>query len=338
MEVKERHSLAEHNTFGIKAVCTRFIEYTSVDEAVETAAILRNDKEPFIVIGAGSNLLLTGDYNGTVVHSGVKGKSITEGTDGNAILRCGSGETWDDIVQWTVSLGYPSLVNLSLIPGDAGAAAVQNIGAYGAEICQFLHSIQAVETETGRRVTIMNEECEYAYRDSRFKREWKGRYLITHVALNICRTAPLHLDYGNIRAEIERRGIEKPSPSQLRQAIIDIRRSKLPEPSELGNAGSFFMNPIVDMEVYEALAARYPDMPHYHADDSHEKIPAGWLIEKCGWKGKSVGRAGVYEKQALVLVNRGGASGQEIVDLCRLIQDDVYKTFNISIKPEVNIV
>lgn len=331
------YSLLEHNTFGIDARCRRFVEYVSVEEAVATARLLR-DGEPWMAVGAGSNLLLTRDYDGTVVHSAIMGKSIVETYDGTATLRCGSGETWDDVVAWTVELGFADLADLSLIPGEVGASAVQNIGAYGAEAGAFIKEVQAVEVATGQHVVFDAADCGYGYRYSRFKDEWKDRYLITHVSYQLYRYGKPALDYGNIRAELARRGIADPTPRQLRQVVIDIRQAKLPDPKVLGNAGSFFMNPVVGRSKFEELAETYPDMPHYHIDDEHEKIPAAWLIDRSGWRGRSLGRAGVHEAQALVLVNRGGADGSEVVELCRAIQTDVQHNFGISLKPEVNII
>ena len=326
------------NTFGIEAQCRRYLEYATTEEAISVAEELRRESGPYMIIGAGSNLLLTADYEGTVVHSAIRGISLTELPDGSALLRCGSGETWDDVVAWTVERGFADLANLSLIPGEVGASAVQNIGAYGAEACQFIHDIRAVDITTGQPVIIPKEDCRYGYRDSLFKHEWKNRFLITHVSYRLNRHSCLNLEYGNLRAELERQGIDSPTPQQLRQVIIDIRRSKLPDPAEQGNAGSFFMNPVVSREKYEELVAAYPQMPHYYIDEDNEKIPAGWLIDQCGWKGRSLGRAGVHPKQALVLVNLGGATGQDIVALCQAIQADVKQKFGISLKPEVNIV
>ena len=251
---------------------------------------------------------------------------------------CGSGEVWDDIVALSIKAGYYGLENLSLIPGDVGASAVQNIGAYGVEAKDFICQVHAVEIATGRRCVFSNEDCRYGYRDSRFKHEWKNRYLITSVEYALQQQFAPRLHYGNISSELERRGIGNPTAQQVRDVIIDIRNAKLPDPKVMGNAGSFFMNPIVSREKYESLAAQYEQMPHYEIDASHVKIPAGWMIEQCGWKGQSLGRAGVYEKQALVLVNRGGATGDEIVTLCRQIQHDVQAKFGIDIHPEVNII
>lgn len=338
MRDERNHSLLAHNTFGINVRCNRFLEYDTVREAQEVASLLREAQEAFMTIGSGSNLLLTQDFQGTVVHANVKGITLTE-HHGEAIVRCGSGERWDDVVRWTVEQGFTSLACLSIIPGETGAAAVQNIGAYGSEAAQFIDHLLAVEIATGRQVRISAAECRYGYRDSRFKHEWKNRYLITHVALRLQRSAMPSLDYGNIRQELERRALPHPTAQELRQTIIDIRRSKLPDPEEdVGNAGSFFMNPVVDKALYTSLLQRHPQMPHYPIDEQHEKIPAAWLIDQCGWKGRSLGPAGVWAKQALVLVNLGGATGPDIVALCQAIQKDVKDRFGIELEPEVNIV
>ena len=329
---KHNYSLLPHNTFGIEAKCCRFMEYSSVEEAQQIA---RQLEEPYLLIGAGSNLLLTRDFDGTVVHSVVKGIE----NQSNGRVRCGSGETWDEVVAWCVGHGLYGAENLSLIPGEVGASAVQNIGAYGAEVKDLIETVEAVEIGTGRLCTFSREECQYGYRDSRFKHEWKNKYLITHVVYRLSDDGNhLSTEYGNIRSELDRRGILSPTAAQLRQVVIDIRKAKLPDPKVTGNAGSFFMNPIVERQKFEQLLAEYPNMPHYYIDADHEKIPAGWMIDQCGWKGRSLGRAGVHDLQALVLVNRGGATGQDIVDLCETIRRDVRERFGIDIHPEVNIV
>ena len=341
MREEHHYSLKRHNTFGIDVSCRRFLEYATTSEARQVASLLDADAPEgrVLTIGAGSNLLLTGDYGGTVVHSAIRGKTLAMTPHSNAAtLCCGSGETWDDVVAWTVDMGFADLVNLSLIPGEVGAAAVQNIGAYGDEAAQHIKEIRTIEMATGQTVTIDARECHYGYRDSRFKHEWKDRYLITHVVLSLDRDYTPKLEYGNIRQALQQQGITDATARQLRDIIIDIRRSKLPEPSETGNAGSFFMNPVVGRRQYEALQAQYPDMPHYDVDRDSVKIPAGWLIDRCGWKGRSMGRAGVYSKQALVLVNLGGATGSDIVELCHAVQHDVEQRFGIMLKPEVNIV
>ncbi len=329
----ENYSLLWLNTFRINAKCRRFLDFDDVHEARQVAEILRESALPYIIIGEGSNLLLTRDYEGIVVRSNIKGTRIV-----GSQMCCGSGEVWDDIVAFAIQNQLYGAENLSLIPGDVGASAVQNIGAYGVEVKDLIVEIEAVEIATGNICAIPREACQYAYRQSRFKKEWKNRYLITNVTYQFQEDFQPHLDYGNIRAELERQGLAEPSAQQLRQVIIDIRNAKLPDPNKLGNAGSFFMNPIVSREKYEQLALQYEKMPHYTIDADHEKIPAGWMIDQCGWKGKRLGRAGVYNKQALVLVNWGGATGQEIVDLCQAIQKDVKEKFGIDIYPEVNII
>lgn len=332
MKDLSNYSLLAHNTFGIEARCSRFLEYSTVEEAQEIALLL---KSPYLLIGAGSNLLLTGDFDGMVVHSALRGIEKIDATH----VRCGSGEVWDDVVAWCVAHTLYGAENLSLIPGEVGASAVQNIGAYGAEVKDFISSIEAVEIGTGKQCSFSREECQYGYRDSRFKHEWKNRYLITHVTYQLSNDSSLQrLDYGNIRSELEHRGINQPTPLELRQVVIDIRNSKLPDPKVMGNAGSFFMNPVVERSKYEELLRMYPQMPHYYIDENHEKIPAGWMIDQCGWKGRSLGPAGVHDRQALVLVNRGGATGADIVALCQRIQHDVHEKFGIEIHPEVNIV
>ena len=329
----KNYNLKTHNTFGIDAKCSRFLEYESVAEAQEVAKILRESSIPYIIIGGGSNLLLTKDYEGIVVHSACKGVERR----GNSLI-CGSGEVWDDIVAKSIAMQLYGAENLSLIPGDVGASAVQNIGAYGSEVKDLIRKITAVEISTGAVREFNHTECEYGYRQSRFKHEWKNRFLIISVEYELSESFQPRLDYGNIRAELERRNITEPTAQQLRDTIIDIRNAKLPDPKVMGNAGSFFMNPIVSREKYEQLAEQYVGMPHYEIDADNVKIPAGWMIDQCGWKGKSLGRAGVHDKQALVLVTRGGATGAEIVALCEAIQKDVKAKFDIDIHPEVNII
>ncbi len=331
------YSLAEHNTFGISAKCSRFIEFANAHEAKEAVKTLGDADMPLLLIGGGSNLLLTRDFNGTVLHSAIKGISATF-IEGGVLVRCGSGEIWDDVVAHCVEHGWYGMENLSLIPGEVGASAVQNIGAYGAEVKDILYKVEAIEIATGKSCFFTKDECEYAYRDSRFKREWKDKYVITHVTYMLSTVFNPHVDYGNIRAELDRQGIEHPTAKQLRQAIISIRNAKLPDPKVEGNAGSFFKNPVVDTEKFNELLAEYPDMPYYAVDNGHEKIPAGWMIEQCGWKGKTLGNAGVHSKQALVLVNKGGATGMDIVNLCNRIHNDVAGKFGIEIHPEVNII
>ena len=329
--------LSEHNTFGIHASCKRFVEIDTAEEAAAFFPSLHDADMPLLIIGGGSNLLLTADFNGTVVRSAIKGISAEE-RDGEVWLRCGSGETWDDVVALCVQRGWYGAENLSLIPGDVGASAVQNIGAYGTEVKDIVERIEAVDVGTGQMVEIAASECQYGYRDSRFKHEWHQRFFITAVTYRLSLSFEPRLDYGNIREMLAQRGITQPTAAQLRQVIIDIRNAKLPDTKVEGNAGSFFVNPVVSREKYEQLAAEYPGMPHYTTDDGREKIPAGWLIEQCGWKGRTLERAGVHHRQALVLVNKGGATGEEVLRLCETVKADVRSKFGIEIHSEVNII
>jgi UDP-N-acetylmuramate dehydrogenase len=358
MREQSDYSLLQHNTFGIDARCRRFVEYATVKEAREVALSLH---DPFLIIGGGSNLLLTGNYEGTVVHSAIRGIEPTVQADGTVLLRVGSGEVWDEVVALCVERGWHGAENLSLIPGEVGATAVQNIGAYGAEASHIIYKVEAVGINDGQTVTIDAADCHYGYRQSRFKGEWRNRYLITYVTYRLTTTFTPLLDYGNIRNVLSQRMVNgqssmvngqssmvngqwsmvndrQPTAKDLRQAIIDIRREKLPDPAVEGNAGSFFMNPVVERPVFERLLQQYPQMPHYAVDETHVKIPAGWLIEQCGWKGRSLGHAGVHNRQALVLVNRGGATGADIVALSNAIRTSVHEKFGITIVPEVNIV
>ena len=340
------------NTFGIDARCTRLLEFSSVDELrnhwQEIAEARRQGK--LLIIGRGSNLLPTGDYDGLVVRSRIMGRTLIAPDK----IEVGSGETVDEIIAWSIAQGLYGMENLSLIPGEVGASAVQNIGAYGVEAKDFITSLHALDIETGEIVEITNAECEYGYRQSRFKKDWKNRFVITDVTYQLSSTFTPHLDYGNIRKMLEEKGIScnvedgQISAQLLRDTIIDIRNAKLPDYEVEGNAGSFFMNPIVSKEKFEELIAKYPNMPYYpittpasslgRAGEGAVKLPAGWLIDQCGWKGKTLGRVGVHDKQALVLVNKGGATGEEVVALCRQVQKDVLERFGVEIHPEVNIV
>lgn len=332
-------SLLNHNTFGIDCSCKAIYEPSSVEEVKSSLAELKD--APLLIIGGGSNLLLTKDFDGNVIHSAIKGIQVTD-TEGSPYIyiRCGSGEVWDDVVAYAVEHGMYGMENLSVIPGEVGASAVQNIGAYGAEVKDIIYKVEAVEIATGKNVTITPADCQYAYRYSRFKGEWKNKYFITYVTYRLNRRFTPHLDYGNLRNAPSLAGRQEAdvTAQMVRDAVIASRNAKLPDPKVEGNAGSFFINPVVAREKFEALLKEYPAMPYYEVDAAHVKIPAGWMIEQCGWKGKTVGRAGVHKNQALVLVNRGGATGQEIVDLCNAIRIDVFNRFGIMINPEVNIV
>ncbi len=329
-------SLLNHNTFGIDCCCRKIYEPQTAEELVALLPELR--QAPLLVIGGGSNLLFTQDFDGNVLHPQIRGIEVRREDNGSVLLRCGAGEVWDDVVAYAVEHGYYGMENLSLIPGEVGASAVQNIGAYGAEAKDVIYAIEAIDIATGEGRIFFNDDCAYGYRESKFKSEWKGKYVITYVTYRLSKTFTPHLDYGNLRTVLVEKGITIPTAAEVRQAVIEIRESKLPDVKMEGNAGSFFKNPVVSREKFEALLADYPNMPHYNVDAEHEKIPAGWMIDQCGWKGKTLGRAGVHSKQALVLVNKGGATGSEIVALCEAVRKDVYDKFGVHISPEVNII
>ena len=353
------------NTFGIDAKCTTLLEFSTVEELKEHYCEIAEARKQgkLLIIGRGSNLLPTGDYDGLVVRSRIMGRTLCRigslptgegGGRGRSCVCVGSGETVDDIIAWSIAQGLYGMENLSLIPGEVGASAVQNIGAYGVEAKDFITSLHALDIETGEIVEITNAECEYGYRQSRFKKDWKNRFIITDVTYQLSTTFTPHLDYGNIRKVLEEKGIScdikdgRLTAQLLRDTIIDIRNAKLPDYEVEGNAGSFFMNPIVSKEKFDELIAKYPNMPYYPittpafslgmVGEGAVKLPAGWLIDQCGWKGKTLGRAGVHDKQALVLVNKGGATGEEVVALCRQVQKDVLDRFGVEIHPEVNII
>lgn len=331
------YNLLNNNTFQIEETCRRFVEFDTEDQLQDVLRNLTEEDYPLLLLGGGSNLLLTKRFEGTVLHSAIKGVE-TEETEENIYVRCGSGEVFDDVVDQCVRSGWYGAENLSIIPGEVGASAVQNIGAYGREAKDIIYKIEAIEISTCKKVEFENEECKYGYRQSKFKNEWKDKYVITYVTYKLEKQFTPYIEYGNIKSELDKRGIETPTAQDVRNVIIDIRNAKLPDPKVEGNAGSFFMNPIVSKETFEQLLNEYPQMPHYHVDDENEKIPAGWLIDQCGWKGKTLGKAGVHDKQALVLVNKGGATGNDIVALCNAVREDVKSKFGVDIHPEVNFV
>ena len=342
MKIIENCSLKEHNTFGIAASARQLVEYDSVDELQMLVGrrAATEDTTPLLHIGGGSNLLFLGDFDGTILRSAIRDITVTADEGDNVYVRVGAGLSWDEWVQYAVDSSWYGLENLSLIPGEVGASAVQNIGAYGAEAKDFILFVDTVDLLTGAIRHFTAEECRYGYRDSIFKHELRGRYAVTHVHFRLSHSFRPHLDYGGLRQALQQRDIDEVNltAAQLRQTIIEIRRSKLPEPAVLGNAGSFFMNPVVPRATFERIAAAYPDAPHYDVGADRVKIPAGWMIEACGWKGKALGRAGVYEKQALVLVNRGGATGAEIKQLCEQVQADIEAHFGVWVTPEVNFI
>lgn len=337
MKIFKNCPLLPYNTFGMDVKASLFIEYDSVEELEEVLCRYPLTGTAWFHIGGGSNLLFTKDFQGLVLHSGIKGYEVVDEDAREVIVRVGAGERWDDFVAYTVERGWYGAENLSLIPGEVGASAVQNIGAYGVEAKDLIVCVEAIEVATRKPRIFKNEECGYAYRKSVFKSSLKHQYILTKVSYRLKKIPVFHLDYGNVRMEMEKQGREV-SLVNVRKAIIDIRQAKLPDPKVQGNAGSFFMNPVIHREQFKVLLEAYPQMPHYEVDEEHVKIPAAWMIDQCGWKGKSWGRAGVHDKQALVLVNRGGATGEEVIALSEAIRKSVFDKFGVNIFPEVNFI
>lgn len=331
---KEDYSLLSHNTFGIDVKAACFLEYRSVEELHELIA-RELITMPYLHIGGGSNLLFTKDYPGTVLHSLIAGIEVLSENDEEVLLRVGAGVQWDDFVSYCVEHDWYGVENLSLIPGEVGASAVQNIGAYGVEVKDLITSVETVNIRGEERVYSV-DECGYAYRKSIFKQPEMKEVFVTYVCFRLSKKESYTLDYGSIRQELE--NYPAVTLPVMRRVIIGIRESKLPDPKVTGNAGSFFMNPIVPRVQFEALQQEYPRIPFYELADGTVKIPAGWMIDQCGWKGKALGPAAVHDKQALVLVNRGGAKGSDVIALSDAVRASVRDKFGIDIHPEVNIV
>lgn len=329
-------SLQPYNTFGIEAFAEMFAEVDRVEQLQE---ILSSHKDVFILSG-GSNILLTKNIDKPVVRIALKGRQIIGNTEeGRTLVKVQAGENWHDLVMWCISQDLGGLENLSLIPGQVGTSPMQNIGAYGVEIRDVFHELEAVEIGSGTRVKFSAEECQFGYRESVFKNELKGKFVIINVTFSL--TSKDHrivTGYGAIRSELAKRGIEKPRIKDISDVVIAIRQSKLPDPKELGNSGSFFKNPVIGRAQFEMLREKHPEMPHYDVDPENVKVPAGWLVEQSGFKGRRFGDAGVHAKQALVLVNYGSATGQEILDLAKRIQKEVLTLFDIPLEMEVNII
>lgn len=328
-------SLRPYNTFGVEVSAAAFTEVASVDEL---RAALRQTTRPLLVLGGGSNILFTQDWPGTVVRNRIRGIEVVRRFPHRLWVRVGGGEVWHDLVLWAVRQGLGGIENLSLIPGSVGAAPVQNIGAYGVELKDVFVSLEAVELATGRLRRFTRSECRFGYRDSIFKQHEKGRWCITAVTLSLTTDRHrLNTSYGDVARTLASMGVAHPTPADISEAVVRIRQAKLPDPAIIGNCGSFFKNPEVGPEVWENIRQQYPNAPHYPLPNGHIKVPAGWLIEQCGWKGRRVGNVGCYEKQALVLVNHGGASGQEAYALAQAIAASVAERFGIALEPEVNV-
>lgn len=329
-------SLRPYNTFGIDVEAAAFAAFSSVTELVEL--LRQNDgKLPLLILGGGSNILFTRPVDAFVLRNDIKGYEVVSEDDETILIKVGAGEVWHTFVRYCVENGWAGLENLSLIPGSVGASPMQNIGAYGVEIKDRFVSLEALHIASGEIHTFTADECRFGYRESVFKRELKDQYIICSVTYRLSLKPSFNTSYGAISSELEQMGTKELTIDAVSQAVINIRRSKLPDPATLGNAGSFFKNPVIDAGLYASLKDAYPEMPHYPQSDGTVKLAAGWLIEQAGWKGKRVGNCGVHEKQALVLVNYGGATGNEIFALSQAVLDDVKHRFGVTLEREVNI-
>jgi UDP-N-acetylmuramate dehydrogenase len=335
LNIKENISLKKYNTFGISVNAKRFL---AVDSVYQLQQLLKVEKNLFLISG-GSNMLLTKDIEELVVHLDIKGISIDR-EDSNAVhITVNAGEDWHEFVLWCVSNNYGGIENLSLIPGNVGTCPIQNIGAYGVEVKDTITKVEALEIETGKLIQFSNEACNFGYRNSIFKNKEKGKYIITSVSFQLTkRNHNLNSSYGAIEAELKSKDITKPTLKNISDAVIAIRKSKLPDPKEIGNSGSFFKNPVISKIQFLELQKEYLKIPSYRISNKEVKVPAGWLIEQAGFKGKRFGDYGVHEKQALVLVNYGNASGKEIHELAQKIQETILTKFGISLEIEVNII
>ena len=336
MEIHQNYSLLALNTFGLEAKAEHFATVHSVD-ALQAA--IQSPIRPILVLGGGSNLLFTQDVSGLVLKNAIQGIKTIQTVDNTTWVEVGGGVVWHDFVLWAIEQGLGGVENLSLIPGTVGAAPIQNIGAYGVELKDVFAHLNAVDLESGELRSFNNADCQFGYRDSIFKHEAKGKYCISSVLFSLTnKNHQLNISYGDIRQTLDANGVQDPGIADISRAVVQIRSSKLPDPAKIGNCGSFFKNPETERAVLERLLPQYPQVPHYDLPDGRVKIPAGWLIEQCGWKGKRVGNTGSYEKQALVLVNYGGATGAEVKKLAYDIIDSVEQRFGIRLEPEVNMV
>ncbi len=335
MEIQHNISLLPYNTFRIDVSALFFVEVNSKEDLLELiqTEVFKTNKR--FVLGGGSNLLLTQNFDGLVIRLGIRGISVCEEGD-DVFVQAGAAENWHQFVQHCVNNGYAGLENLSLIPGTVGASPIQNIGAYGVEMKDHFYSLEAFELSSGEIKKFNKEQCEFGYRESVFKNKLKGQYIITSVVFKLSKTPSLKLHYGAIEEELKKRNITQPSIKDVSQVVSEIRVSKLPDPSTIGNSGSFFKNPVIDATQFKELLSKHPDVVNYPAAEGKVKLAAGWLIEQCGWKGKQIGQVGTWKNQALVIVNHGTASGKEIFDFSELIIASVYERFGVTLEREVN--
>lgn len=337
--LEEPHaSLKYLNTFQLDVRTDHLVRIGTFEDLVEVFEADRFRSKKKMILGGGSNVLFTRNFLGVILKMEIRGITVVEDSSDAVIVSFGAGENWHQCVLWCIDQGYGGVENLSLIPGTIGAAPMQNIGAYGVEIKEVFHSLEAYEVKTGRIVRFYNEDCKFAYRYSLFKGAMRDKYVILKVYLRLTKNPVFNIEYGQIKQRLEQVGVSELTLRNVSQAIVDIRQSKLPDPMQIGNAGSFFKNPVIDHKYYESLQAAFELIPGYNLDDKQTKVPAGWLIEQCGWKGKRVGQVGVHKDQALVLVNHGEGTGQDILKLSEEIQRSVFTTFGIQLESEVNII
>jgi len=337
ISIQHNVSLKEFNTFGISAKAKQFISISNTSELIEALQLPRFSE--YFVLGGGSNMLLTRDLEIPVLHINSKGKEVIETSETDVLVKIQAGENWHEFVLWCIENDFGGVENLSLIPGNVGTSPIQNIGAYGVELKDTFVSCTVIEIKTQEEKIFTLEDCNFGYRNSIFKNEAKGKYIITAVTFKLtCKNHQLTTSYGAIQEELERKNIANPTIKDVSDAVIAIRERKLPNPKEIGNSGSFFKNPVILKSAFELLKEEYPTIPHYVISDKEIKVPAGWLIEQCGFKGKRYGDAGVHKNQALVLVNYDNATGAEILALAKKIQEAVLEKFNIVIEAEVNVI
>ncbi|MGC6285011.1 MAG: UDP-N-acetylmuramate dehydrogenase [Polaribacter sp.] len=334
MEFHSNFSLKNYNTFGIDVKAKKFVSISTLEELKEVLSI---ENEIFLLSG-GSNMLLTKDIDKTVVHIDLKGITILEESNDQVVVEVYAGEDWHQFVLWCVNHDFGGIENLSLIPGNVGTCPIQNIGAYGVEVKDVIESVETIEIKSGKTKTFSNSECEFGYRNSIFKNTLKGKFVITKVRFKLTKVKHnLNTSYGAIESELSSNNIQNPTIKDISNAVIAIRQSKLPDPKEIGNSGSFFKNPVISKSHFERLQEKYPKIPSYPIDEFSVKVPAGWLIETAGFKGKRFGEAGIHDKQALVLVNHGNACGQEVFKVAKHIQSKIYIDFGIELEIEVNV-
>jgi UDP-N-acetylmuramate dehydrogenase len=337
MQIQTNFSLKNYNTFGIEAKAKQFV---AVHNLAELQAILKNhSSEKKFILGGGSNMLLTQDIDALVIHIDLKGKKIIKENDDFVWVESQAGEVWHEFVLWTIDQNFGGLENMSLIPGNVGTTPVQNIGAYGAEIKDSFVSCDAMNIETQEVKTFTKDECKFGYRESIFKQEVKDKYIITSVVFKLKKHSHIiNIYYGDIKAELAKNNVETPTIKDVSNAVIAIRNTKLPNPKELGNSGSFFKNPVISKELFEKVQAKFPEVKHFEVSPTEVKVPAGWLIENAGLKGYRNGDAGVHKNQALVLVNYGNATGQDILNLSKYVQKTIFDKYGIEIEAEVNVI